>query len=75
MKFILRYIQIIRPKQIHLHEKYWSHGRVWIPYGKCIFSVSLSRDEDPDPVGSVDFLAAESGYVTFFNGSGSGSYL
>ena len=29
----------------------------------------LSRDEDPDPVGSVDFWAA--GSVTFFNGSGS----
>ena len=29
----------------------------------------LSRDEDPDPVGSVDFWA--SGSVIFFNGSGS----
>ena len=31
------------------------------------------RDEDPDPVGSVDFWPAGSG--TFFNGSGSVSYL
>ena len=31
------------------------------------------RDEDPDPVGSVDFWPTGSG--TFFNGSGSGSYL
>ena len=31
------------------------------------------RDEDPDPVGSVDFWPAGSG--TFFIGSGSGSYL
>ena len=35
----------------------------------------FSRDEDPDPVGSVDFWTAESGSVTFFIGSGSGSYL
>ena len=35
----------------------------------------LIRDEDPDPVGSVDFWPA--GSVTLFNGSesGSGSYL
>ena len=35
----------------------------------------LTRDEDPvpDPVGSVYFWAA--GSITFFNGSGSGSYL
>ena len=30
-----------------------------------------SRDEDPDPVGSVDFWPAGSGSGTFFNGSGS----
>ena len=30
-----------------------------------------TRDEDPDPVGSVDFWPAESGSGTFFNGSGS----
>ena len=35
-----------------------------------IFCVNF-RDEDPDPVGSVDFWAS----ITFFNGSGSWSYL
>ena len=32
-----------------------------------------NRDEDPDPVLSIDFWPA--GSDTFFNGSGSGSYL
>ena len=42
---------------------------------KVTFCILLSRDEDPDPVGSGDFWPAGSGSGTFFNGSGSGSYL
>ena len=33
-----------------------------------------SRDDDPNPVGFVDFSPAGSGSVTFFIRSGSGSY-
>ena len=35
------------------------------------FFICLIRDEDPDPVGSVDFWPAGSGSGTFFKGSGS----
>ena len=40
-----------------------------------VFRFVYVRDEDPDPVGSGDFWPAGSGAGTFFNGSGSGSYL
>ena len=36
---------------------------------------NASRNEDPDPVGSVDYWPARTGSGTFFIGSGSGSYL
>ena len=37
--------------------------------------LGFCRDEDPDPIGSIGFWPAGSGSGTFFNGSGSGSYL
>ena len=39
------------------------------------FCLLSDRDEDPDPVGSGDFWPAGSGSGTFYNRSGSGSYL
>ena len=33
------------------------------------------RDEDPNPVGFVDFWPAGSGYYPFFTRFGSGSYI
>ena len=35
----------------------------------------INRDEYPDPVGSVDFLPAGSGFITFVIGIKTRSYL
>ena len=49
-----------------------NHALIWREKKK---EKTRDEDPDPDPVGSGDFWPAGSGSGTFFNGSGSGSYL
>ena len=58
---------LLKPENMSILQFY---TELFINYRKLKL---VSRDEDPDPVGSGDFRPAGSG--TFLNGSGSGSYL
>ena len=53
--------------RIRTYNKTWNWIRV---RPKHLDPKSCIRDEDPDPVGSVDFMPAGSGSFTFFTGSG-----